>query len=210
MSKLLVSRTDLNSFKNDVANTYATKSEIKAANYIKIENLAAYALKSDLSGYQVKGDYALKSELSEFQPKGDYALNSALTGLKSDLSGYQVKGDYALNSALTGLVASGNTGLTKEEIVSLVKSTMESQGDLVVKGNIRMIHPNGDEWVIGMRDANHFAINKLDKTGNNPGGGSGILIRHDGHMWAIAGGFHAGSTGGWHTDWQHNIHKGRR
>ena len=211
MSKLLVSRTDLNSFKNNVANTYATKSEIKAANYIKIENLAAYALKSDLSGYQVKGDYALKSELSEFQPKGDYALNSALTGLKSDLSGYQVKGDYALNSALTGLVASGNTGLTKEEIVSLVKSTMESQGDLVVKGNIRMIHPNGDEWVIGMRDANHFAINKLDKTGNNPGVGSGILIRYDGFLWSIAGGIHGGTTAKeWHSDWQHNIHKGRR
>lgn len=210
MSKLLVSRTDLNSFKNDVANTYATKSEIKAANYIKIENLAAYALKSDLSGYQPKGDYALKSELREFQPKGDYALNSALTGLKSDLSGYQVKGDYALNSALTGLVASGNTGLTKEEIVSLVKSTMESQGDLVVKGNIRMIHPNGDEWVIGMRDQNHFAINKLDKTGKNPGGGSGILLRNDGYIWSVAGGIHGGNTGEWHTDWQHNIHKGRR
>jgi hypothetical protein len=211
MSKLTVSRYDFNIFKNDVTNTYATKSEIKAANYSKIGDLADYALKSDLSGYQVKGDYALKSELSEFQPKGDYALNSALTGLKSDLSGYQVKGDYALNSALTGLVASGNTGLTKEEIVSLVKSTMASQGDdLVVKGNIRMIHPNGDEWVIGMRDQNHFAINKLDKTGKNPGGGSGILVRHDGHMWAVAGGFHAGSTGGWHTDWQHNINKGRR
>ena len=189
MSKLTVSRYDFNIFKNDVTNTYATKSEIKAANYSKIGDLADYALKSDLSGYQVKGDYALKSELSEFQPKGDYALNSALTGL----------------------VASGNTGLTKEEIVSLVKSTMASQGDdLVVKGNIRMIHPNGDEWVIGMRDQNHFAINKLDKTGKNPGGGSGILIRHDGHMWAVAGGFHAGSTGEWHTDWQHNINKGRR
>lgn len=173
MSKLLVSRTDLNSFKNDVANTYATKSEIKAANYIKIENLAAYALKSDLSGYQVKGD-------------------------------------YALNSALTGLVASGNTGLTKEEIVSLVKSTMESQGDLVVKGNIRMIHPNGDEWVIGMRDQNHFAINKLDKTGKNPGGGSGILLRNDGYIWSVAGGIHGGNTGEFHTSWQHNIHKGRR
>lgn len=210
MSKPTVSRTDFNTFKTDVATTYATKSEIKAANYSTIGDLAAYqlkgdyALKSDLSGYQPKGDYALKTDLSEYQPKGDYALNSELTGLKSDLSGYQVKGDYALNSALTGYQPKGDPGLTKEEIISLVKSTMESQGDLVVKGNIRMLHPNGDEWVIGMRDQNHFAINKLDKTGKNRASGAGFLIRNDGVNFKGPG------DEDWYRLWQHNIHKGRR
>ena len=87
-----------------------------------------------------------------------------------------------------------------------------SSDDLVVKGNIIMRHPNGDEWVIGMRDPNHFAINKLDKTGKNITQGAGILIRHDGHMWAAGGDYHRAGAGdeGWHRDWQHNIVRGRR
>ena len=144
MSKLTVSRTDFNNFKTDVTNTYATKSEIKAANYSTIGDLAAYqlkgdyALKSDLSGYQVKGDYALNSALSEFQPKGDYALNSELTGLKSDLSGYQVKGDYALNSALTGYQ---------------VKGEYQPKGNYALKGNSPGTYGNSikDYFCIGPR-----------------------------------------------------------
>jgi hypothetical protein len=74
----------------------------------------------------------------------------------------------------------------------------------VVKGNIRMLHPNGDEWVIGMRDQNHFAINKLDKTGKDRGSGAGFLIRNDGVN------FRGPGDENWHLWWQHNIHKGRR
>lgn len=82
--------------------------------------------------------------------------------------------------------------------------------DLVVKGNIIMRHPNGDEWVIGMRDPNHFAINKLDKTGNNRNQGSGIMIRNDGSTW-LTGDFIKGSFDpNWHNDYFHNIVKGRR
>ena len=85
-----------------------------------------------------------------------------------------------------------------------------SSDDLVVKGNIIMRHPNGDEWVIGMRDQNHFAINKLDKTGN-PSQGAGILIRNDGSLWAAGGDIIKGNyDSNWHKDWQHNIVKGRR
>jgi hypothetical protein len=79
-----------------------------------------------------------------------------------------------------------------------------SSDDLVVKGNIIMRHPNGDEWVIGMRDTNHFAINKLDKTGKNINQGAGILIRNDGAS------FNGPIDENWHKEWQHNIHKGRR
>jgi hypothetical protein len=154
MSKLLVSRNDLNNYKTEVINTYATKSEIQAANYGTKGDLAAYALKSDLTGYQPKDS---------------------------------------------------NQGLTKEDVVSLIKSTMGLRGDdLVVKGNIVMSHPNGDEWIIGMRDSNHFAINKLDKTGKNRGSGAGFLIRNDGVT------FRGPNDEGWYRDWQHNIHKGRR
>ncbi len=85
-----------------------------------------------------------------------------------------------------------------------------SSDDLIVKGNIIMRHPNGDEWVIGMRDPNHFAINKYDKSGNIAIG-SGILIRHDGHIWAAGGDYNrAGYDPNWHSDWQHNPTKGRR
>jgi hypothetical protein len=79
-----------------------------------------------------------------------------------------------------------------------------SSEDLVVKGNIIMRHPNGDEWIIGMRDANHFAINKLDKTGKNRGSGAGFLIRNDGANFSGPG------DENWHKEWQHNIYKGRR
>lgn len=79
-----------------------------------------------------------------------------------------------------------------------------SSDDLVVKGNIIMRHPNGDEWIIGMRDANHFAINKLDKTGKNISQGAGILIRNDGVT------FNGPINEAWHKEWQHNIILGRR
>lgn len=175
MSKQLVSRSDFNNYKNEVIKTYATKSEIQAANYGTKGDLAAYALKTDLDEYQVKGDYALKSDLDKYQLKGD-------------------------------------SGLTREDIINLIKSTIESQDELVMKGNIVMRHPNGDEWIIGMRDQNHFAINKLDKTGTDRGSGSGFLIRNDGHVWASGGGFHRGpiEDEGWYRSWQHNIHMGRR
>lgn len=85
-----------------------------------------------------------------------------------------------------------------------------SSDDLVVKGNIIMRHPNGDEWVIGMRDPNHFAINKLDKKGN-VAEGTGILIRKDGHMWTGGGDFNKGNYDvAWQRDWFHNLVKGRR
>lgn len=83
--------------------------------------------------------------------------------------------------------------------------------DIVVEGNIIMRHPNGQEWVIGMRDPNHFAINKLDRSGRNKGDGSGMLIRADGHVWSGGGAFHQGSHDqNWYNHWQHNIHMGRR
>jgi hypothetical protein len=86
-----------------------------------------------------------------------------------------------------------------------------SSDDLVVKGNIIMRHPNGDEWVIGMRDQNHLAINKLDKTGNNPSQGTGILIRNDGHLWVGGGEFNKGNYDPtWQRDWFNNTVKGRR
>jgi hypothetical protein len=85
-----------------------------------------------------------------------------------------------------------------------------SSKDLVVEGNIIMRHPNGDEWVIGMRDPNHFAINKLDKKGN-VATGTGILIRNDGHIWTGGGDYHKGGYNEpWMRDWFHNIFKGRR
>jgi hypothetical protein len=86
-----------------------------------------------------------------------------------------------------------------------------SSNDLVVNGNIIMRHPNGQEWVIGMRDPNHFAINKLDKSGKNRTDGSGILIRSDGHMWTGGGEFNKGNYDPeWHNLWFHNIFKARR
>lgn len=159
MSKLTVSRTDFNNFKTDVATTYATKSEIKAANYSTIGDLAAYqlkgdyALKSDLSGYQVKGDYALNSALSEFQPKGDYALNSDLTGLKSDLSGYQVKGDYALNSALTGYQVKGEYQPKGDYALNSALSGYQPKGNYALKGNSPGTYGNSikDYFCIGPR-----------------------------------------------------------
>jgi len=198
MSKLLVSRNDLNNYKTEVINTYATKSEIQAANYGTKGDLAAYALKSDLTGYQQIGDYALKSDLGEYQQK----VERGFVGMSQ---GLQPKGDYALKSDLTGYQPKdSNQGLTKED-VSLIKSTMGLRGDdLVVKGNIVMSHPNGDEWIIGMRDSNHFAINKLDKTGKNRGSGAGFLIRNDGVT------FNGPRDEDWYRSWQHNIHKGRR
>jgi hypothetical protein len=86
-----------------------------------------------------------------------------------------------------------------------------SSGDVNVHGNVNFKHPNGQQWVAGMRDPNHFAINKFDASGKNKGDGTGFLIRHDGHVWTGGGGFHHGSHDqGWYNHWQHNIHMGRR
>lgn len=85
-----------------------------------------------------------------------------------------------------------------------------SSNDLIVKGDIVMRHPNGDEWVLGMRDPNHFAINKRDKKGNVTQG-TGILIRNDGHAWVGGGGWHGGNYDeAWQREWFHNIVKAKR
>jgi hypothetical protein len=70
--------------------------------------------------------------------------------------------------------------------------------DIIVKGNIIFETKNGDRWAMGPRNNNHFAINKMDK--------SGLLIRADGHIWSgrQGSGFHQGSDPSWVRQWQHN------
>jgi hypothetical protein len=103
----------------------------------------------------------------------------------------------------------GGAGTMQHNFVA--NGNAEHRGDLIVHGNIRFRHPNGQEWVMGMRDPNHFAINKLDASGKNKNDGTGFLIRHDGHVWTGGGGFHHGSHDqNWYNHWQHNIHMGRR
>jgi hypothetical protein len=81
---------------------------------------------------------------------------------------------------------------------------LEPNGDVVIKGNLIMQHPNGQRWVLGMRDPNHFAINKWNE--------HGMLVRNDGHVWAgkAGSGFHGGGDPNWVKTWQHNQNMGRR
>ena len=82
--------------------------------------------------------------------------------------------------------------------------------DVIIKGNLIFEHPNGERWVMGLRDQNHLAINKF----NRPG----FLIREDGHLWTGQQGtvLHQGANinteGGadWFRWWQHNSARGRR
>ncbi|NDB61257.1 hypothetical protein EB001_22880, partial [bacterium] len=82
--------------------------------------------------------------------------------------------------------------------------------DVVIKGNLIFEHPNGERWVMGLRDQNHLAINKF----NRPG----FLIREDGNLWTgqESTGLHQGANintpGGadWFRTWQHNSVQGRR
>jgi hypothetical protein len=84
------------------------------------------------------------------------------------------------------------------------KGTLVIDKDIIVKGNIIFEHPTGERWVVGMRDQNHFAINKNDS--------QGLLIRKDGHMWTGQLGtvLHQGANLGtregldWYRTWQHN------
>lgn len=84
-----------------------------------------------------------------------------------------------------------------------IRGDTQQLGDLVVHGSIVFRHPNGTTWTMGMRDPNHFAINKV--------GGTGLLIRQDGHIWSGGGNFHQGSADrNWQRDWFHNSSYGRR
>ena len=73
-----------------------------------------------------------------------------------------------------------------------------STGDLVVKGNIVFQLPNGQKWIMGPRNNDHFAINKLDD--------HGFLIRNDGNVWTgkSGTGFNQGGDPAWVQTWQHN------
>jgi hypothetical protein len=89
---------------------------------------------------------------------------------------------------------------------------LEPNGDVVIKGNLIFQHPNGQRWVLGLRDANHFAINKFNE--------KGVLLRNDGHLTlgdgnarvhnAPRGTFPVNLQGEWLLNWQHNGNRGRR
>ena len=76
--------------------------------------------------------------------------------------------------------------------------------DVVIKGNLIFEHPNGERWVMGLRDQNHLAINKF----NRPG----FLIREDGNVWSgqAGAGFNGGGYADWQKWWMHNSQLGRR
>jgi hypothetical protein len=82
----------------------------------------------------------------------------------------------------------------------------DNAGNIIIRGNLIFEHPNGQRWVLGMRDSNHFAINKWNERG--------MLVRNDGKLW----GHHADdpiifkgtNDQGWLDDWTHNQRRGRR
>lgn len=86
----------------------------------------------------------------------------------------------------------GNTCINEEQLKKIA-----SGDDLTTKGKVVFQHANGEKWVAGMRDQNHFAINKQ--------GRYGILFREDGNVWVGrgGGGFHGGGNESWSRTWQH-------
>jgi len=111
-------------------------------------------------------------------------------GLKARGNGkVRVRGDLCINDTCI------NEGKLKN---------LSSGDDVVIKGNLIFEHPNGERWVMGLRDPNHLAINKFDRPG--------FLIREDGNVWTgqNGAGFNVGSDAEWRRWWQHNSQLGRR
>ena len=115
-------------------------------------------------------------------------------GLKARGNGkVRVRGDLCINDTCI------NEGKLKN---------LSSGDDVVIKGNLIFEHPNGQRWVMGLRDQNHLAINKFDRPG--------FLIREDGNLWTgqESTGLHQGASmhrdAGWFTAWMHNSKGGRR
>jgi hypothetical protein len=87
---------------------------------------------------------------------------------------------------------------------------LEPNGDVVIKGNLIFQHPNGQKWVLGLRDANHFAINKFNE--------KGMLIRNDGNLFLSENSARLhnappndeNQNKEWLLNWQHNSIRGRR
>jgi hypothetical protein len=111
-------------------------------------------------------------------------------GLKARGNGkVRVRGDLCINDTCI------NEGKLKN---------LSSGDDVVIKGNLIFEHPNGQRWVMGLRDPNHLAINKF----NRPG----FLIREDGNLWTgqLGAGLHGGGYADWQREWMHNSQLGRR
>jgi hypothetical protein len=85
---------------------------------------------------------------------------------------------------------------------------LEPNGDVVIKGNLIFQHPNGQRWILGLRDSNHFAINKNNERG--------MLIRRDGLIFLpkendkVRGVHETVPDKEWLLNWQHNGSRGRR
>lgn len=160
------------------------------------------------------------------KPSGNVGINTANPTAKLDING-----DFKVSGRAQHLTDNGDAnseqliiGNTSESNLRLGKtadhSWIQSHGakplkinplgnevilnDVVIKGNVIFEHPNGQRWVMGLRDQNHLAINKFDRPG--------FLIREDGNVWTgqAGAGYNGGGDAEWRRWWQHNSQLGRR
>ena len=93
------------SLKNYVSNETL---ESKLEGYVESGAIADMATKTDLDGYQPKGDYASKDDLNGFQPKGNYASMDDLNGFLSDSDLNDKLEGYLPSDALDGYTDTEN------------------------------------------------------------------------------------------------------
>lgn len=86
-----VNKATLNNY---ALNSDLTKYQLKG-NYVIQDELKNYAFKKDLQKYQIKGEYVTPIDLAKYQTKGDYITKTEVA-IK-----YQPIGDYALISDLS-------------------------------------------------------------------------------------------------------------
>ena len=109
--------------------------------------------------------------------RGVTNIDDTINGSRINLSSALCIGSTCINESQLKKIASGN--------------------DLTTNGRVIFQHANGQKWIAGMRDQNHFAINKQ--------GRYGILLREDGNVWVGRGGagFNGGGNEPWSRTWQH-------
>jgi hypothetical protein len=108
-------------------NNYYTKDELKdifalQSQLTNYQPKGNYALKNDLNKYQLVGDYATQRQLLDYQPAGDYVI-------RIDLEDYQPKGNYQ---------PAGNYALRNDLL------SYQPKGNYILQDQLNMYQPKGD------------------------------------------------------------------